>query len=556
MLVSTAALLLQLTAPAASQDARLLRDARTAQVRFEATRRMHLPRDWSGAFSSSGRCDARIGRYCYWYDSTESPALPEPTEIAVARAKLIAFLDSAAARQPEDGWVAGQRTRYLIEARRIEDAASAARECRAERWWCAALEGLALHIAERYSDADSVYARALREMSEAQRCQWLDIRLLVSEALSRELDRADCAQRAQFADRLWTLSQPLWSTRGNDLRTEHFARLTMAAILPRSANPHGMSWGDDSRELLLRYGWAEWFTRHESGYSAFALPTITGHDREPSYAFFPDLQSLPVMPRVTANDWNLRNPIARSRYAPRHIKSVTPLRHVLARFPRGDSMLVAVAFRVEDTALARDSTTAYLASYRRSRIQLAEAQERGISGISMMLPNDTTIVSIEVRGAATKRAARARYTIGPLPRGGAWSLSELLLFDPTKVAAADDLNVVLSQTFIEDRISASQPLGVYWELASPRTVEPVWINLTVERIHVGLARRLATRLHLARELAPVRLRWQFIAQQPRRPHSVSLRLPSTARGRYRVVLTVEPAAGTPLSASREIEVER
>jgi len=135
------------------------------------------------------------------------------------------------------------------------------------------LEGLALHSGEHYAAADSVYTLALSEMPEAQRCEWLDVRLLVSEPLKRVLDRAGCAERARLADRLWTLSQPLWSTRGNDLRTEHFARLTMAAILPKSANAHGMPWGDDNRELLLRYGWAEWFTRYESGYSAFASPT-------------------------------------------------------------------------------------------------------------------------------------------------------------------------------------------------------------------------------------------------------------------------------------------
>ena len=103
MLVSTAALLLQLAAPVAAQDARLLRAARTAQMRFESTRRMLLPRDWSGAYSSGGRCDARIGRFCYWYDSTESPPITEPREIADARAKLIAVLDTAAVREPGDG---------------------------------------------------------------------------------------------------------------------------------------------------------------------------------------------------------------------------------------------------------------------------------------------------------------------------------------------------------------------------------------------------------------------------------------------------------------------
>src|SRR2546430_7117404 len=109
MLLSTAAVLLQLLAASPPGDARLLRDAHTAQARFEIVRRAHLKRGWG----NSGRCDATIGRYCYTYDSIEAPPFPEAPEIVDARARLIAILDSAAARYPADAWIAGQPVRYL-----------------------------------------------------------------------------------------------------------------------------------------------------------------------------------------------------------------------------------------------------------------------------------------------------------------------------------------------------------------------------------------------------------------------------------------------------------
>src|SRR6185503_17021854 len=115
-----------------------------------------------------GRCDARIGRYCYWYDSTETPVVPEPREIGAARETLLAALDSAAARSPTAGWIAGQRTRYLLEAGRFGEAVDAARRCGAERWWCAALEGLALHASEDYAHADSAFSIALDLMPAEQ----------------------------------------------------------------------------------------------------------------------------------------------------------------------------------------------------------------------------------------------------------------------------------------------------------------------------------------------------------------------------------------------------
>src|SRR5688500_5137559 len=125
--------LLQMSPVIQTDDGRLLRDARRAQVRFETVRRAHLPRDRSGG--SPGRCDAQIGRYCYWYDSTRLTAVPEPRQITEARSALIGQLDSAAARNPADAWIAGQRVRYLIEGGRFQDAVSAARGCRADDWW-------------------------------------------------------------------------------------------------------------------------------------------------------------------------------------------------------------------------------------------------------------------------------------------------------------------------------------------------------------------------------------------------------------------------------------
>ena len=540
MMLGSTALLLQLLAATAPQDAKLLRDARAAQARFEQVRRMHLPRDRWGAGGAGGRCDAQIGRYCYWYGSTESPdePVPEPREIVDARNALIHFLDSAAVDHPSEGWLAGQRVRYLIEGGHPDDAADAALDCRAERWWCTALTGLALHAGERYASADSSYQIALAEMPVAQRCEWLDLRKVLDDQLEREMSRANCAEREQLANTLWTLSQPLWSTAGNDLRTEHFARLTLAAILTRTANAFGMSFGDDSRELLLRYGWSEWFSRADPSSSLYASPTITGHDREPSYYFYPSIKSARrvPMPRLTAEAWDFRLPIARTRYSPRHVMHLSALPHQLGRFPRGDSTLIAVAFAVRDTGLERDSLVPFLAVLQHDGLRVGDAHA---ATLWLTIADDTAIASIEVQGARSKRVARARYTIDPLMRSGGFSLSDLLLFDPARYAGAD-LEPLVSEAFTDAKVSGRAPLGVYWELQGIPSSEPVWLNVTVEPTRVSFSRRAATRLHLAAKLAPVRLRWQGVLQRAREGQSVTLRMPSGSRGRYRVLLTVEP----------------
>lgn len=548
--------LLLLQGTVAPDDDRWLREARRAQARFETVRRAHLPFDRATG-SAGGPCDARIGRYCYWYDNRQTSPPPEPPRISDARTDLLHVLASAAARV-DDGWITGQRIRYLLESGRASDALTIARECRAERWRCAAFEGLGLHVAERYAEADSVFSVALEAMSAEQRCEWLDLRRLVDGGLEREWSRATCEEREYLMRRLFELSQPLWSVSGNDLRTEHLARLTMAEILAGSANAHAMAWSGDSRELLVRYGWSEWYTRQREDVAGLhAEPQVTGHDRQPSYRWFPDVASVREGVRLDSAVWKFRDPLARSRYAPRHLARVDGLSHQLARFPRGDSMLVAVVFTVTDTALARDSLTSWLITRDadlRDRPAVRATTSRG--ALLATVAAEPLIVSVEVRGSTSRHAARTRYNVDPLSCHRGWCLSDLLLFTPSgndSLQAALDSAVVVATP--DMTFSRRAPLGVLWELQSGSAgAQPVWLGLTVSRVGVSPMRRLASRLKLAPAIAPIHLRWQAVQTSARDTRHVTLRLPQSASGRYRVQLTIEAAGVPTLTASRDIEV--
>src|SRR6266571_3255637 len=178
-----------------------LRAARRAQATFEGIRRQHLP---YGSGHAGGPCDLRIGRFCYWYDDDRQPpehAAAETQLIRDARATLLAALDDAGARLPGDEWIAGQRVRYLVEAGRDRAAVGAARECRADGWWCAALVGLALHAAGDFARADSAFDAALRNMPAPERCRWYDLAPLLPDELRHRYERLSCDDRAAFEDR-------------------------------------------------------------------------------------------------------------------------------------------------------------------------------------------------------------------------------------------------------------------------------------------------------------------------------------------------------------------
>ena len=537
--------LLQLAVAMPPQDAHLLRDVKGAQGRFETIRRSHLPREWS---SRPERCDAHIGRFCYWYDSTESKPGPEPRAIVDARNRFIVFLDSAVEKNPGVAWLSGQRIRYLIEAGRFDAAVAAAQACSGEAWWCAALGGLALHVATRYQAADSAFALALAAAPDAQRCAWIDVSSTLPVSVARAFRKASCAERAVFVQQLWAVSKPLWQTGGNDLRTEHFARLTMAAIYTRTANAYGINWGDDSREMMIRYGWSEWFTRDES--SAFAMPTvtpnITGHDREPSYSFYPRLTRLRLQPV----SWNLREPTATSRYSPRHIERLETLPHQLVRFPRSDSMLVVAALSIRDTTLGRDSVSTFLGALRDTT--LVGVRDTGVT-LRLLVARDSAVVDVEAYGTRSHRAARARYALEPLKRADGWSLSDLLLYRASAAGPTRNLDTALAAAVVE-RVQRSAPLGVLWELERPGASAPMTVAVTVAPARVGVFRKLAGKLHLADEVTPVKIEWVASAPSGRASESVVLRLRPNAHGRYRVTLSVSDDAGHHLSSSRDIDV--
>jgi len=262
----------------------------------------------------------------------------------------------------------------------------------------------------------------------------------------------------------------------------------------------------------------------------------------------PDLTSLRVPPRLTASSWHFRAPQAASRYAPRSIVALDSLTTQLTRVPRGDAMLIAAAYATADSVLRRDSTDAHIIAL------VGDSLMRGRSLTTfawISVPRDTVTVSVELISASTRRAQRTRYTIDPIVRVHGAALSDLLLFDPGR-STGEDLDSALRAALAGLLVSARDPLGVFWTLDGVRP-GPAWMSVTVEPAHVGFGRRLATRMHLAPELAPVRLRWQDRVDAEH-PGHVTLRLPEKAHGTYRVTLTVQPVDAPALTSTRQIQV--
>lgn len=551
-LAATGAFALPQTPKRDSIDAKRL--ALRAQNRFEMIRRYNLPLRYVGA---GVVCDARVGRFCQWNEE-DGPAPKEPDPIRKARDRLLVTLDSAAARSPADDWIAGQRIRYLLEAGRDSAAVKAAEACAGSAWWCDALRGLALHEVGANAESDSAFQKALSAMPAGERCRWTDISMLLDDAQRKRFGKIGCGRSEAVAARLWWLSDPFLALPGNERETEHYARHTMSLILSGTPAGYNTRWGDDLRELVVRYGWSRYWTMSPGPASNPREGSISGHEASPNYHFFPETAKIDSLSDIDDQAWNLRLQYSSERYAPRLASVVGELAPQIALFRRGDSVQVVAAYDVsKDTLLAGDSVHSALVLARDEHDQPVMSQLTVPRGWhSIVVDAAPHLLSLEAWNSGKKHAARTRRGVLMAPRNpNAVSVSDILLFDAASTEASD-LTAILPRALGSLSVERNKKLGLYWEtygLAKPDSALPV--SLTLSRISEGRLRKLAEAIGLGKKMAPLSIAWN---ETPTlggvATRSVVLDLSLIARGRYRLKLELTPRGSPPVTATRIIEI--
>lgn len=557
-------LLLQVLASGSAQalpdSAAALKAARRAQAAFEGTRRASLPELAGG---SPGGHSEFIGRFRIWFESggdDEVKVVPEPSRIRQARARLLSALREATAALPGDEWITGQQVRYLLEDSQPQEAARVAERCRAVRWWCDALVGLVQHESGDYARADSAFGAALAGLPDDERCRWNDVSTLLEGEPAETYRHLSCADRATFEARWWWLAQPLYSLPGNDRRTEHFARVVMARIEEGRRTPHGLYWGDDLRQMLLRFGWPRWWTREPSAYPLVQSdPNVTGHYLSSASQFAPSAHALADPLSAKADDWSLDPPKPRELYAPAYAATFIHLEHQEAVFRRGDSCLVVAAPDLSDDTLFAGHAVGVALTLAADEHTLVTARDSARAAapraVVAAAPCQPYLLSFEAVAPRERHVARARYGLTLKPRTLLHpAISDLLLLDPLDSLPAT-LDAVLPRAYGSTRVPADRKLGVFWEVYGVDPAGgPVAVSLTLARQGTGFLRRL---LGLAGRRHDVRLEWQDVTQDSSvAPRALAIDLTGLAPGRYLIELDVTPPGGRTLMARREIRIER
>lgn len=578
--VAIVVLILILPAPVAAQgaaaaapplrardSARALATARSEQARFELIRRQNLPwTDAGGRFCEQR--DERIGRFCLTFgddgDSDWQPA-PEKTEITRARDRLVARLDSAARLFPGDPWVSGQRVRYLVEARRFVDADSAARACRAARWWCSALSGFAHHYAGQPAAADSAFADMLGSMPLDERRRWTDLSRILDACTLRLYRQLNGEERARFEERFWALADPFLTRPGNDLRSEHLARNLMDALQDRAKSTENLSWGNDLREILIRYGVPTGWERVRPRLGSVDPPSLISHYSDSDQRLLPPCQTL-ASGDVAAGVWDEEELRPTAGYsiplADSAARWIHPLDHQFAIFRKGDSAIVVAAYSIPSDSIPAGATLEVglaLAGADGAAIggaPLSRADAEGV--LTAQAAAGAALMSLEIISEDARLAARTRQGVRIEPLiPDRLALSDLLLLrSPGDLP--DSLSAAMAAARPSTRVHADEEIGVYWELYGMPTDTRDTITLSLRLLdrQKGAARRIAERIGIIRSSDPIRMQW---TESPPNaitiPRALTFRFPAKLPpGSYTLELTAESRSRGAIVTEREVEV--
>lgn len=534
--------------------------ARAAQRRFELLRRNNLPTSHA---SRPGNCDEQVGRWCYWYDE-KAPKAVELAVVSMGRDSLLRVLDSLAKIVPANRWIAGQRVRYFAESGRATDALAAARECRADGWWCGALAALSQHLLGNYVAADSGFRAVQGAMSERERCQWRDISLLIDDDTRQNYRSLQCgAERETFEDRVWWFSRTLYGLSGNDSRTEWNARQMMVRLYQDAPGAYQFGFDDDERELLLRFGWPRYWAKgpgdpRSGGFS------IVSDEASPAYRYIPSGSVLANPALSDSAQWRLHLPPVIGRYAPPYAKRLLALEHQQALFRRGDSALLVMAYDVSGipslagAAQRRAAMTVTRGEQpaphitRRNRAAVTDTMSvRGAWG--------SLLFSGEVWAPDSSIVARARYGVHPpYAVDTRVTVSDLLFYRPSG-APPGTAEEALALALPTERVRAAAPLGVYWETyGTDPQGEQIKLTVTVVREieEGGFLRRRNQQLRLVRQATPVSVTVNDMTARGRTvsPRAVQLDISTLKKGAYIVQLEIEVAGQYPLRADHRIEI--
>ncbi len=594
----------ELSIPDTTDPAVVLEAARSAQAALEHFRESRIPPELPGRAQG---CDERIGRMCFRFEDEESPLQDQPPALMLARRELIRALADAHEILPDNAWVLGQYVAYLIEDKLYGAADRAAEGCEvAERWWCDALLGYSAHWAGDTQRAQLAFDRAMASMPASELAFWRAPDYAVAADAMSVFETEDAAERDRLVDRLWHLSDPLYLVEGNDRLMEHYTRKVAVRIREDAANPYGLEWENDLEQLTIRYGIEVGWERGMGNPTGVASDArhIIGRQHPKSRQFIPPGEFLADPAAIPADAWQIEASKPRTGYAAPYAPEIWNMYSQVARFRRGDSLLVIGAYRpmaevgrrMTDRPSRADGRTRAGDDRDRNTVsnpferanpapppppsavdnevatgpvqaamflvhpdggtefELKGSSERGVFGA--LVPNGDYVISLEVFSPDEQKAWRARQGVRqrsvPLDLAAA---SDLLILD-AEGELPETLEEAVPRAMPGVRVRRGEPMVLSWEVYGLEIGERASVTIGFNQEQPGLLRRAGEFLRIVEPDAPVEVQYDDTAAEALRGpifRSVVMEVPEELEpGEYTLYVEIQLPGRAAMVISRTV----
>ena len=568
--------------------------AKVAQARFEGSRNNLITPQFARL---SEACDEIIGRFCFrhedWDEDPNWKVNEEPVPIQMARAELVGELAKISAVIPGDSWVLGQLVYYLSEQENWRKAEGLLDHCQTDAWLCTSLLGFLSHQQTDWVQAAQYFDLSMNQMplQEAELFHSLEFLL---DPESKELLN-NSTEPESFKRIFWLLSDPLYLVAGNDRMTEQYTRSLLVYLRNQSANPYGLNWGNDLEELTVRYGAEKAWEREQKPPDGFLTDTrnIVGRHHPKSQEFLPPGSVLRNPARVGPNEWVLEREHPRTGYAPPYAPNLTDLNTQIARFRRGDSLLIVVGFSPEESREVAPSKNADRDQIKERNnpflVQLptgsldnpkATASNKndfytglfvhGTSNqntyqilgnnpdarLNILVPNGSYIIGLEILEASTKTAWRSRRGLWQdLLTPGLASVSDLLVLNG-EGEVPNTLEEAIQQVKPNLQIQRGESIKLAWEIYGLRSNETINTRIELTRNNVGIFRRLGEFIRLLESdpLPDMSFQDSSIDGLQTVFRSVNVDFPNLEAGEYTITIELQPEGRENMLLTRNIRV--
>lgn len=491
-------------------------------------------------------CNADEGELCFGGD-------PEDQDCRVVRCRepedidrFLTELAEATRSQPGDALAIGHAVYAYARLGDFEHALALAGECAVASWWCELLLGMVHDRAGRPSEAESRFRAALHGADTALASRLLGIGELLGDADRSEYWRLAGGNRADFEQRFWWLTNPMWSIPGNDRWTAHIRRRFELVLHEQLLVAIGAGHSSRHESYVVRRG-------HEDSWSSASMPAPRWTSMQAARYRFTPVSA--IVEGLGALRFDIEADRTDERYTPGSYGPIFQVPAQFARFREGDSLVVAAAANLDEAPLAEPQTVLLVSDGPGSfpvGLHATPGDTRPI--FAPVVANGPVAVGIESLDEH-RTAARARGGLLALD-SGRLVLSDPLLVTPAGTDLPENRDAAVARMLGTTTIEAGDELAVYWEVYGAVVAWPLRVSLSIEGDRPGLLTRTLRALRF-RSAPPVPVvTWTQTATMATEPMALAVDIAKLDAGEYTLKIEVSGPDGSVAESERHFRVKR